>query len=242
VARFNPGATRFGLIFVIHTALDFGVGFLSAAAFGLLLIPLIYRRGARRTMDSIVAARPYSTVEIHADKDELRAKLAASTRSLEMRVVEMRTKTTSKLAEFEQKTDVINRLKEELGEKAATIFALQDRNKALRKKMRATEVQLEIRGGALRKAEELLAGKEAELSKLVAELGEHSAIADRQRKEIAALHVQVEAIKATVAGYEDSLKETALRLSREAGGAPWRDMAEARNEPFDFRTRRARRY
>jgi len=219
---------------VIETALNFGIGFLSAMVFGLLLIPLVYKRAVRRTMDGIVSARPYSTVEIHADKDELRAKLAASTRRLEMSVVEMKAKATSKLAELGQKTDVINQLKDELGEKTATIFALQDRNKVLRENMRATEAQLELSGSALREAEERLAGKEAELGKLVAELGEHSTIADRQRNEIAALHTQVEEIRVSVAAYEDSLNETVLRLSRDDDDAPWTDVAE---ETYDRHTR-----
>ena len=59
--------------------------------------------------------------EIQADKDQLRAEFAMSTRRLEMSVEQLKAKITSQLAELGKKTDAINRLKVELGEKSATI-------------------------------------------------------------------------------------------------------------------------
>jgi chromosome segregation ATPase len=193
----------------------FGIGFLAAALLGLLFIPLVHNRAVRLTMRRLEAATPLSIAEIRADKDQLRAEFAMSTRRLEMSVEQMKTKTTTQLTELGKKTDAINQLKKELGEKTATIFALEARDKAQRDQLRNTEQEFETKSAALREAERTLADKEAELARLVAELGDHAIAADSQRVELAALRTQVEAMKVSVADYERTVKETETRLSRE---------------------------
>src|SRR5260370_38108494 len=142
-----------------------------------------------------------------------------STRRLEMSVDKMKAKTTTQLAELGKKTDAINQLKKELGEKTATIFALEARDKTLRDQLRATEEEFQIKSSGLREAERQLADKEAELTKLLGELGERSLLADSQRVEVAALRAQVEALKAGVADYEGAVAETEHRLSRTRSNA-----------------------
>ena len=220
---------------MIEPVMYFGIGFLVAALLGLLFVPLVHNRAVRLTMRRLEAATPLSIAEIRADKDQLRAEFAMSTRRLEMSVEQMKTKTTSQLAELGKKSDAINQLKKELGEKTATIFALEARDKTLRDQLRATEEEFRIKSGSLREAERTLADKEAELVKLVAELGEQSIIADSQRIELAALRTQVEAMKVSVTDYERTVKETEQRLSRE------RADADGRGERADRGARQARR-
>src|ERR1700692_2305532 len=110
----------------------FGIGVLVAALLGLLFVPLVHNRAVRLTMRRLEAATPLSIAEIRADKDQLRAEFAMSTRRLEMSVEQMKAKTTSQLAELGKKTDAINRLKVELGEKTAAIFSLEAREKSLK--------------------------------------------------------------------------------------------------------------
>jgi chromosome segregation ATPase len=210
----------------------FGIGFLAAALLGLLFVPLVHNRAVRLTMRRLEAATPLSIAEIRADKDQLRAEFAMSTRRLEMSVAQMKTRTTSQLAELGKKSDAINQLKKELGEKTATIFALEARDKSLRDQLRATEEEFEIKSSALREAERALAEKEAELVKLVAELGEHSITADSQRVELAALRTQVEAMKVGVADSERTVKDIELRLARERDDAEATatDLTEARDK------------
>jgi chromosome segregation ATPase len=217
---------------VIETALNFGIGFLSAVLLGLLLVPLLLKRAVSQAVHRALAAAPYSTEEIRADKEQLRAKLAVSTRQLETSVAAMKAKTMSKIAELGYKTDFINQLRHEIGEKEATIFALAGRNKSLHERLTAAEEEFEIRSSALREAEEVIADKEAELVRLVTELGEHSTIANVQRAEIDALRTQVEDIKTSIADYENTLEETVLRLRRDDAEAdtPWTDLAEANDE------------
>ena len=180
---------------MIEPIMFFGIGFLVAALIGLVVIPLVHGRAVRLTMRRLEAATPLSMAEIQADKDQLRAEFAMSTRRLEMSVENLKTKTTSQLAELGKKGDAINRLKMELGEKTATIFALEGRDKALRDQLRATEEEVTAKTGVMHDAERSLSDKQSELAKLVGELDERSTLADSQKIEIIALKTQVEALK-----------------------------------------------
>jgi len=156
----------------------------------------------RLTVRRLEAATPLSMAEIQADKDQLRAEFAMSTRRLEMSVDTLKNKSTGQLAELGKKNDVINRLKIELGEKAATIFALEARDKGIKDQLRATEDELEVKTNNLRETERNLADKEAELAKASASLTEQTATSDSQRVEIVALKTQVDNFKDQVATLE----------------------------------------
>jgi len=200
---------------MIEPIMFFAIGFLAASLFGLVLIPLVHNRAVRLTMRRLDAATPLSMAEIQADKDQLRAEFAMSTRRLELSVEQMKAKTTSQLAELGKKTDAINRLKVDLGEKTAAIFSLEAREKALKDQLQATESEHSVKIGALREAERMLAEKKAELSKVAIDLNERSASADSHRVETTALRVQVEALKERVTGHEREAQEIADRMTRE---------------------------
>src|ERR1700709_1820924 len=116
--------------------------------------------------------------EIQGDKDQLRAEFAMSARRLEMSVDTLKSKTTSQLAELGKKSDAINRMKLELGEKNATIFSLEAREKAVKEQLRATEEEFSTKTSALRDAEQALKDKQNELARLNAELTDRSMTAD----------------------------------------------------------------
>ena len=80
---------------MIEPVMYFGIGFLVAALLGLLFVPLVHDRAVRLTMRRLEAATPLSIAEIRADKDQLRAEFAMSTRRLEMSVEKMKAKTTA---------------------------------------------------------------------------------------------------------------------------------------------------
>jgi chromosome segregation ATPase len=224
---------------MIEPVMYFGIGFLVAALLCLLFVPLVHNRAVRLTMRRLEAATPVSIAEIRADKDQLRAEFAMSTRRLEMSVEKMKAKTTSQLAELGKKTDAINQLKKELGEKTATIFALEARDKTLREQLRASEEEFEIKSASLREAERHLADKEAELGKLLGELGEQSSQADNQRTEIAAFRTQVEAMKVSVADYERAVADAEGRMTRERAEAQGvaGELTAARGKLGDLGTR-----
>jgi chromosome segregation ATPase len=200
---------------MIEPIMFFGIGFFVASLLGLVLIPLVHNRAVRLTMKRLEAATPLSMAEIQADKDQLRAEFAMSTRRLELSVEQMKAKTTSQLAELGKKTDAINRLKVELGEKTAAIFSLEAREKSLKDQLGATESEHSVKIGALREAERMLQEKQAELSKVAAHLHDRSTAADSQRVESTALRAQVEALKDRVSGHEREAQEIGDRLTRE---------------------------
>jgi chromosome segregation ATPase len=217
---------------VVEPMMYFGIGFLVASLFGLVLIPLVHNRAVRLTMRRLEAATPLSMAEIQADKDQLRAEFAMSTRRLELSVEQMKAKTTSQLAELGKKTDAINRLKAELGEKSAAIFSLEAREKALKDQLNATEAEYSVKVGALREAERMLMEKQAELARLGHDLDQRSVTADSQRVELVALRTQVEALRERVATYEREVHELNDRLQRERkdAHAASRDLAEERSK------------
>ena len=200
---------------MIEPIMFFGIGFLVAALIGLVIVPLVHNRAVRLTMRRLEAATPLSMAEIQADKDQLRAEFAMSTRRLEMAVEQLKTRSTSQLAEIGKKSDAINRLKIELGEKTATIFALEARDKALRDQVRASEEELSVKGSVVHDAERALADKQGELDKMLGELDERSVLADSQKIEIVALRTQVEALKDRLTDAENEVKATEDRVANE---------------------------
>jgi chromosome segregation ATPase len=200
---------------MIEPAMYLGIGFLIASLLGLVFIPLVHARAVRLTMRRMEAATPLSMAEIQADKDQLRAEFAMSTRRLEMNVEQLKAKTTSQLAEIGKKTDAINRLKAELGEKSATIFALEAREKALKDQMKATEEELSVKTLGLHETERNLSDKEAAMSRLNADLGERTALSESQRIEVIALKTQIEALKVRIGDYEQDIKKTEDRLDKQ---------------------------
>jgi dynactin complex subunit len=102
-----------------------GIGFLVAGLLVIGIIPLVHARAVRLTMRRLEALTPLSMAEIQADKDRLRAEFAMSTRRLEMSVEQMKAKTTSQLVEIGKKSEEVARLKLELAEKSAALFALE---------------------------------------------------------------------------------------------------------------------
>ena len=200
---------------MIEPIMYFGIGFLVSALLGLLFVPLVHNRAVRLTMRRLEAATPLSIAEIRADKDQLRAEFTMSTRRLEMSVEQMKAKTTTQLAELAKKSEAINHLKKELGEKTASVFALESRDKALRDQLRDSEQEFELKATSLHDAERTLADKEAGLEKLIAELGQRSLAADNQRVELAAAQMQIEAMRLNVGDAELAARGAEERLARE---------------------------
>ena len=78
---------------MIEPIMFFGLGLLTASLIVLTFVPLVHNRAVRLTMRRIEASMPESMTEIQADKDQLRAEFAMSTRRLEITVQELKAKT-----------------------------------------------------------------------------------------------------------------------------------------------------
>ena len=217
---------------MIEPIMYLAIGFLVSMLCGLMIVPLVHNRAVRLTTRRLEAATPLSMAEIQADKDQLRAEFAMSARRLEMNVEQLKNKTTSQLAELGKKSDAINRMKVELGEKNATIFALEAREKAVKEQLRATEEEFAAKTEALRGAEQALTDKRGELAKINAELSDRSMMADSRQVELVAVHAQIEELKNRVGDAEREFATTQTRLAQEQ-----RESETATRELGDARAR-----
>jgi chromosome segregation ATPase len=202
---------------MIEPIMYLAIGFLVSMLFGLMIVPLVHNRAVRLTTKRLEAATPLSMAEIQADKDQLRAEFAMSARRLEMSVDQLKNKTTSQLAELGKKSDAINRMKVELGEKSATIFSLEAREKAVKDQLRATEEEFAAKTQMLRSAETALIDKQAELAKLNSDLSDKSMMAESRQVELVAVRAQIDALQTRVGDAEKEFAETQTRLEQQRG-------------------------
>jgi chromosome segregation ATPase len=200
---------------MIESIMFFGGGFLVASLFGLVLISVVHHRAVRLTERRVADAIPVSMSEIQADKDNLRAEFAMSSRRLEMSVEQLKAKATNQLGDLARKDEAINRLKSELVERTAVTDELDATAKGLATKMRETEQGLEVKTADLEATQRALAAKEAELAKAASDINEHRLATDTQRVEIAVLKTQVEQFQSQVAELQHDVQESARRLFEE---------------------------
>jgi chromosome segregation ATPase len=200
---------------MIEPIMYLAIGFLVSMLFGLMIVPLVHNRAVRLTTKRLEAATPLSMAEIQADKDQLRAEFAMSARRLEMNVDQLKNKTTSQLAELGKKSDAINRMKLELGEKNATIFSLEAREKAVKEQLRATEEEFTAKTASLREAETALKDKQTELAKINHQLSDRSMMAESRQVELVAVRTQIDELKNRVGDAEKEFAKTQARLEQE---------------------------
>lgn len=202
---------------MVEPIMYLAIGFLVAMLFALMLAPLVHHRAVRLTKRRLEAATPLSMAEIQADKDQLRAEFAMSARKLEISVDQLKNKTTAHLAEIGKKSDAVNRLKFELGEKAATIFDLEAREAALKDKLAGTEADLAGRIADLATAAQAMTDKQAELARTAHELSEKSMLADSRQVDLLSARAQIEVLKNQVADTERDVAATRQQLELQRG-------------------------
>ena len=75
---------------LIENMMYFALGVLVAGLIALIILPAVWKRAVRLTKRRIEAATPITMAEFRADKDQLRAEFALSTRRLEVNVEMLR--------------------------------------------------------------------------------------------------------------------------------------------------------
>jgi len=216
---------------MVEPIMYMAIGFLVSMLLGLMILPLVHNRAVRLTTKRIEAAAPVSMAEIQADKDQLRAEFAMAARRLEMSIEQHKSKTTSQFAEIGKKNDALNRMKLELGEKTAAIFALEAREKALQEQLRTATDEFSAKSQSLQSTEQVLTGKQDELAGLTRELADRSQAAENLQIELNAAKVTIETLNSRI---EDSVKELAstrqkFDQQRIEAAATASELAEARS-------------
>jgi uncharacterized coiled-coil protein SlyX len=197
---------------MIEPIMYIGIGFLVAGLLVIGVIPLVHARAVRLTRKRLEAVTPMSMAEIQAEKDQLRAEFAMTTRRLEMSVEQMKAKTTTQLAEIGKKSEAVGRLRLELNEKTEAMYALEEREKQLSEDLAHTRKELAERTAALAATEQSLATGQAQIGELTGRFNDSSQTADSQRVELIALRAQVEALQGQIESFESELKELKARL------------------------------
>ena len=227
---------------MVEPIMYLAIGFLVSMLLCLMIVPLVHNRAVRLTTRRMEAATPLSMAEIQADKDQLRAEFAMSARRLEMSVEQLKNKTGSQLVELGRKNDAINRMKMELGEKNATIIALEERENAVKEQLRMTEGEFATETQTLHAMRQALSDKQHELEQLVRALTDRSALADNRGAELAAVNArtgelerqirldaeEVGALRGRIADLESRLaNQTKLAAAHERESDILRQQAEA---------------
>ena len=200
---------------MIEMIMYFGIGFLCASLLGLVIIPLVHNRAARLTVRRLEAATPLSVAEIQADKDQLRAEFAMSTRRLEMNLEQLKAQSTGQLSDLGRKTEAIAILKHQLEEKAAAIDELESRGRELWDQLGAVEKEHFAKSTSLQETEIALADRATSLATLTAELRERAMDNDSLKAEISALTMHVHALETQLERHERDAKDTIETLSHE---------------------------
>lgn len=200
---------------MIEAIMFFALGFLAASLIALVLLSAVWHRAVRLTTRRIEGAIPVSMSEIQADKDQLRAEFAMSTRRLETSVEQLKLKTTEQLAEIGRKSETIRLLKTEVEEKAASITALEAQERTLRERLRSTEEELSVKAKALHEAEAELASKSNQIAQITRSLSDKTSEAESNQVEIVALETQCTTLKSRIGDLEREVAVTEERLNEE---------------------------
>jgi len=148
---------------LIENIMYFALGLLVAGLISLIILPAVWKRAVRLTKRRIEAATPITMAEFRADKDQLRAEFALSTRRLEMNVETLRKRLAEQLGDVNQKRSDLGLLKAERDQHLLAIKELETREADLRariaelerdgtdlaQRLRMRDRELETRSGEL---------------------------------------------------------------------------------------------
>src|SRR5690606_22675673 len=130
---------------LIENIMYFALGLLMAGLVALVIMPAVWKRAVRLTKRRIEAATPITMAEFRADKDQLRAEFALSTRRLEMHVEALRSRPAAQRSDDSQNRTDLGAVKAERENHLAVVRELESREAELRARI----LELEKHGADL---------------------------------------------------------------------------------------------
>lgn len=223
---------------MLEAILYFILGFLAAALIALMVSPAIWNRAVVLTRKRIEASVPLTLNEIQADKDQLRAEFAMSTRRLEMSVEDLRDKASRQIIEVNRKRDELAKLAEESRERIRTIGELEARASDLRSQLREREERLSSTTQRLEETRQKLEERALELENLRSRLNETETESDGRRIEMVAKQTVVDSLADKIGDAEH--RERAMRIEfaalKEQHSRVLSDLERERNRNSDLGT------
>jgi len=119
----------------IENIMYFALGLLAAGLLALAIMPAVWRRAVRLTKKRIEAATPITMAEFRADKDQLRAEFALSTRRLEMNVEALRRRLSDQLRDINRKKTEVGSIRNERDNHLQQMRELEEREAELRRRI-----------------------------------------------------------------------------------------------------------
>ncbi|MEL6948143.1 MAG: hypothetical protein AAFO73_10980, partial [Pseudomonadota bacterium] len=110
---------------MLESGLFFALGFLCSALLALMVAPAIWRRAVVLTRQRIESSVPLTLNEIQADKDQLRAEFAMSTRRLEVNLENLKKRAAEQIVEVNRRREELAQLEKERDEKTNRIADLE---------------------------------------------------------------------------------------------------------------------
>jgi chromosome segregation ATPase len=147
----------------IENIMYFALGLLAAGLVALAVLPAVWRRAVRLTKKRIEAATPITMAEFRADKDQLRAEFALSTRRLEMNVEALRRRLSEQLRDINRKRNEVGAIKGERERELQQLRELEEREAELRRRILDLEKESADLTQRLRMRDREFADKSAQL-------------------------------------------------------------------------------
>jgi hypothetical protein len=197
----------------------FVLGTLVAGLLALTVTPGIWRRANRLSFARIEAAMPMSLAEIHAEKDQLRAEFAISTRRLEMEVSRLGEREVAHVIDMNLKREEIARLR---AAEAARAEMARQREEGIAGEARVTEEKLNKARAELAERNQRIGERGVTIASLEAELAAAALLGEEQKLELVArdteignLRDEVSASTATRSALVNARHELAAALAEE---------------------------
>ena len=176
---------------MFEAAIYITLGFAIASLLALMVAPAVWRQAVRITRNRIEASVPLTLNEIQADKDQLRAEFAMSTRRLEMSLDQLREKASTQVIEVNRKRDELSKVAEDLRLRQGELDAATAEGKRLAAELKARE--------------ETLAQTEAKLAETSATLETRGKQLDDYETALKAATADVDSHKAELAARDERL-------------------------------------
>lgn len=151
---------------LIENIMYFALGLMVAGLVALVIMPAVWKRAVRLTKRRIEAATPITMAEFRADKDQLRAEFALSTRRLEMNVEALRKRLAEQLGDVNQKRADLGALKAERDKHLEVVRELEAREVELRGRILELEKEGADLANRLRKRDRELESRAGEIETL----------------------------------------------------------------------------
>ncbi|MBL1406255.1 MAG: hypothetical protein COC00_009740 [Rhizobiales bacterium] len=197
---------------MFESVLYFILGFLCSALIALMISPAIWNRAVVLTKRRIESSIPLSLNEIQADKDQLRAEFAMSTRRLEISVEELKDTAAHQVIDINRKRDELAKLSIDSSEKIQNVEELEARATELRSTLEKREDTLDRVSNELADAKTQLEEKALEFEKMNSKFSQVQLDADSSRIEMVAKQTALDGLTEKMSSGTNIEKELAQQL------------------------------